>query len=87
MKTALLYQQHSKCLKALELIATCDEYIKNCRGNLKRHLSLPWFQQMPGVQDYNENSIKKYLRIKERLVLYYSNQFMKMVEPVAEAMA
>lgn len=85
MKTTLLHQQHLRCVKALELIATCDEYITNCRGNLKHHLSLPWIKQMPGVQEYNEKNINKYTAIKQRLKLYYSNQFFKMVEPVAEA--
>lgn len=85
MKTIFMHAQHERCLKALELISTCDEYINNCRQNLKRHISLPWYKQMPGVTEYNEKNIKKYILIKERLKLYYANQFMKMIDPVAAA--
>lgn len=84
MKTALLHQQHCKCVKALELIATCDQYISTCKANLKRHYAADWIDQMPGVQKYNQKNIEKYSAIKQRLIIYYSNQFMKMVSPVAE---
>lgn len=86
MKTVLLHQQHSKCLQTIELISKCDEYISNCRQNLEHHLSRHSFHPRQGVVEYNEKNIKKYKAIRQRLVLYYSNQFMKMIEPVADIM-
>jgi len=80
-----MFDQHQKCIKAIELIETCNEYIANNKANIKRHSSLHWIRQMPGFLDYHEKSIKKYTAIRERLILYYSNQFMKLVDPVAES--
>lgn len=81
-----MIQQHRKCLVILGMIRDCETYISNCRGNLKRHYATRWIDQMPGVVEYNEKNIEKYKAIRERLVLSYSNQFMKMVEAVAEVM-
>lgn len=81
-----MIQQHEKCLAILGMIHDCEKYISNCRENLKRHYAQPWIDQMPWTVRHNEKSIAKYKAIRERLILCYSNQFMKMVEPVAEAM-
>jgi len=84
MRTVLLINQHTKCIATLEGIQRCNTYIRTCQRNLETHAKKHWIDQFPGVVPYNEKQIAKYTRIKARLILYYSNQFMKMVAPVAE---
>lgn len=85
MKAAFLHNQHARCLKALVMIANCDGYIRRCKENLRGHYKLPWVNQIPGTAEFNEKNIAKYRAIKSRLITYYQNQFMKMVDAVVEA--
>lgn len=87
MKTLFIQKQHEKCLAVIEMIQNCEKIIGNCKSNLARLEKMNWIDRMPGSESWNEKQIVKYRAIKQRLILYYSNQFMKLVEPIAETMA
>ena len=79
MKMAFLQQQHEKCLKAIELIRDCERRIKNSKKDLE-------FRNKWGYPtDFTEEIIVKYATIQQRLVQYYQNQFLKMVDMAVEA--
>lgn len=90
MKTTLLLQQHRKCIEILEMIAKVDGYLFTKKRSYEIYLSYPpnvrQWQYVMCDEKYFVTFIARYEAIRNRLIKYYANQFIKLVDPVVDKM-
>lgn len=73
---------HSKCLEILEMIKECNNRISRANSDLHFWDNSKGYSTVRILysRTHFEEIVKKYEAIKERLVLYYTNQLLLLVQ-------